>query len=227
MIVLLGICVEGEEKILVYEYMPKKCLATIIADKTEWNLVNWTKRLQIIQEIANGLAYLHGHPQMCIVHRDIKSGNILLDHEMNAKITDFGLAVRLNPNVPIEVDPPVCGTIGYAAPEYIATGKISTKQDVYGFGIVLLEIMGGKLCNSYIRKRGITSLGLSLPEYAHKYQKKPQKFVDPVLRADKNEMAQIMKCFQVALLCIHDVARHRPTMSEVVTMLGTIKVVQP
>lgn len=62
---------------------------------------------------------------------------------------------------------------------------------------------------------------------AHKYQKKPQKFVDPVLRADKNEMAQIMKCFQVALLCIHDVARHRPTMSEVVTMLGTIKVVQP
>ncbi|CAN6373422.1 unnamed protein product [Urochloa humidicola] len=177
--------------------MPKKCLASIIADEGERNLLTWPKRLRIIQGVADGLAYLHGHPQMCIVHRDIKASNILLDYEMNAKITDFGFSVRLVPSMPMEVDLPVCGTLGYAAPDYTATGKISTKQDVYGFGI------------------------------ARKYQKKPWKLVDPFLHAEEHEMAQIIECVKVALLCSRHLAKHRPTMSEIVTMLANIKEAQP
>lgn len=102
-VALLGCCVQGEEKILVYEYMPNKSLDYIIADESKRELLNWSKRLQIIKGIADGLLYLHVHSQMCIVHRNIKASNILLDHEMNAKISDFGLAKKLAPNVTAEV----------------------------------------------------------------------------------------------------------------------------
>ncbi|KAJ1256932.1 hypothetical protein BS78_K259400 [Paspalum vaginatum] len=214
-IVLHGICVQGEEKILVYEYMPKKCLASIISDNGERCLLNWPKRLQIIQGIADGLAYLHGHPQ-CIVHRDMKPSNILLDHEMNPKITDFGLSVRLIQSMLIEVDLPVRGTIGYAAPEYIATGHISKKQDVYGFGIVVLEIIGGKLCNSYIRIGEDTSQAQALlPEYARKYQKNPRKLVDPILLAEEQGMAHIIQCVKVALSCHYKTTSHVETLEAI------------
>ncbi|RCV39457.1 hypothetical protein SETIT_8G226600v2 [Setaria italica] len=220
-IALLGYCAQGEEDILIYEYMPNKCLASIVADETKREMLNWSKRLQIIKGIADGLVYLHGHSQMCIVHRDIKASNILLDHEMNAKITDFGLALMLAPNTTAEVA--VMGTYGYADPEYVATGIVSEKSDVYGFGIVLLEIISGKLLRSFYNKvkaKGHT--GLLLPDYARKYQTKMHKFVDPLLRAKQHERAQIMECVKVALLCIHHHAKHRPSMSEVVTMLGSI-----
>ncbi|OQU83982.1 hypothetical protein SORBI_3005G209400 [Sorghum bicolor] len=153
---LLGYCVQGEEHILVYEYMSNKCLASIIADETKRELLIWSKRLQIIKAIADALAFLHGHSQMCIVHRDIKASNILLDHEMNAKITDFGLALMLAPNTTAEVA--VMGTYGYADPEYIATGNISEKADVYGFGIVLFETISGRLIHSYMNTEGTRRL---------------------------------------------------------------------
>ncbi|XP_062182567.1 cysteine-rich receptor-like protein kinase 44 isoform X2 [Phragmites australis] len=221
---LLGYCVQGGEKMLVYEYMPNKSLASIIADETKRKLLNWSKRLQIIKAIADGLAYLHGRSQICIVHRDIKPSNILLDHEMNAKISDFGLALQLAPNTTAEVL--VCGTYGYADPEYVATGNISEKADVYAFGIVLLEIICGKLFRSYEVKAKGTSLGLRLPDCARRYEKKLHKFVDPLLGAKKHERVQIKECVKVALLCIHKFANSRPTMSEVVAMLGSIKVVR-
>ncbi|XP_066340636.1 putative G-type lectin S-receptor-like serine/threonine-protein kinase At1g61610 isoform X2 [Miscanthus floridulus] len=107
-IALLGCCVEGGETILVYEYMPNKSLASVIADETKRELLNWSKRFQIIEAIADGLAYLHGNSQMGIVHRDNHLDNILLDQEMNAKISDFGLSMKLAPNAIEEVA--VCGT---------------------------------------------------------------------------------------------------------------------
>ncbi|CAD6255370.1 unnamed protein product [Miscanthus lutarioriparius] len=148
---LLGYCVQGEEKILVYEYMPNKCLAlSLLANETKRELLNWSLRLQIIKAIADGLDFLHGHSHTCIVHRDIKASNILVDHEMNAKISDFGLALMLAPNTTANVV--VLGTHGYADPEYVATGNISEKADVYGFGIVLIEIISGRLIRSYTMK---------------------------------------------------------------------------
>lgn len=214
---LLGYCVQGEESILVYEYMSNKCLASVIADETKRGLLDWSKRLQIIKGIADGLAFLHGHSQMCIVHRDIKPSNILLDHEMNAKITDFGLALMLAPKSTAEVL--VVGTYGYADPEYIVTGKISEKADIYGFGIVLFEIISGRSIHSYMKAEGTREL--PYPAYAHKYNPKTlHKLVDPLLRVDEHERAQIMECVRVAQLCVDHRAKHRPVMSEVVTMLG-------
>ncbi|KAK3120693.1 hypothetical protein QOZ80_9AG0692200 [Eleusine coracana subsp. coracana] len=207
---------------LVYEYMPNKCLASVISDETKRRLLKWCKRLEIIKDVAAGLAYLHGHSHR-IVHRDIKSTNILLDHEMNAKISDFGLAIIVAPNTTAEVA--VMGTYGYADPDYVATGKISEKADVYGFGVVLLEIISGQLLSRKVKVHN-TYIGLLLPDYAHKYPKKVQKLVDPLLGAKKHERAQIKQCIKVALLCIHLRPEHRPTMSEVVTMLSSIQVVR-
>ncbi|KAL6908126.1 hypothetical protein ACP4OV_002296 [Aristida adscensionis] len=223
-ITLLGCCIQEGEKILVYEYMPNKSLASAIADETRRKLQNWSKRLQIIKGIADGLAYLHGHSQMCIVHRDINPNNILLDHEMNAKISDFGLAIKLAPNTTADVV--ICGTYGYADPEYVATGKISEKADVYSFGIILLELISGKLFWSYKIKAKGTSLGLLLPDYARKYQNKLHKLIDPLLHATKHDRAQIKQCVKVGLRCIRNCAKERPTMSEVVAMLCAIKVVR-
>uniref|UniRef100_A0A0D9XV73 Protein kinase domain-containing protein n=1 Tax=Leersia perrieri TaxID=77586 RepID=A0A0D9XV73_9ORYZ len=169
----------------------------VLVDEKKRTSLNWSKRLKIIEGISDGLLYLHTHSDMCIVHRDIKASNILLDHEMNAKISDFGLARKLAPNATAEVL--VQGTWGYADPEYVATGIISDKTDVYSFGIVLLEI-------------------------ALKNRKKLQKLVDPsLIGGKKHERAQIMQCLRVAMLCIRARAEHRPTMSEVVTMLPSSK----
>uniref|UniRef100_A0A0D9XV69 Protein kinase domain-containing protein n=1 Tax=Leersia perrieri TaxID=77586 RepID=A0A0D9XV69_9ORYZ len=183
--------------------------------------LNWSKRLKIIEGMSNGLLYLHNHSDMCIVHRDIKASNILLDHEMNAKISDFGLARKLAPNATAEVL--VQGTWGYADPEYVATGIISEKTDVYSFGIVLLEIISGKLCLSGSNMKGKSHQAI-FPEFALKNRKKLHKLVDPsLIGGKKHERAQIMQCLRVAMLCIRARAEHRPIMSEVVTMLPSSK----
>uniref|UniRef100_A0A0D9XV70 Protein kinase domain-containing protein n=1 Tax=Leersia perrieri TaxID=77586 RepID=A0A0D9XV70_9ORYZ len=217
---LIGFYAQGKECILVYEYISNGCLASIIHEKKRTSL-NWSKRLKIIEGMSNGLLYLHNHSDMCIVHRDIKASNILLDHEMNAKISDFGLARKLAPNATAEVL--VQGTWGYADPEYVATGIISEKTDVYSFGIVLLEIISGKLCLSGSNMKGKSHQAI-FPEFALKNRKKLHKLVDPsLIGGKKHERAQIMQCLRVAMLCIRARAEHRPIMSEVVTMLPSSK----
>ncbi|XP_037423554.1 putative receptor-like protein kinase At4g00960 isoform X3 [Triticum dicoccoides] len=217
---LLGFCVQGKEKILVYEYMSNNSLADVISDETKRKLLNWSKCLQIIKGIADGLVYLHLHSQMCIVHRDLKPSNLLLDPEMNAKISDFGLAKKLAPDAIAEDI--VCGTYGYADPEYVTTGKLSQKADVYSFGIVVLEIICGNNPWFYMVKAKKGSSPGSLPDHACKYLKRPRKLVDPLLRASKGERAQIAECVKVALLCVHCRAECRPAMSEVVAMLCSV-----
>uniref|UniRef100_A0ACD5UK02 Uncharacterized protein n=1 Tax=Avena sativa TaxID=4498 RepID=A0ACD5UK02_AVESA len=142
---LLGCCSEGEEKILVYEYMPNKSLDFFIFDENIKTSLDWNIRIVIIQGIIEGLLYLHKHSRLCVIHRDLKPSNILLDNRMNPKISDFGLAKIFSLNNTDENNTGrVVGTYGYMAPEYASDGIFSIKSDVFSFGVLTLEILSGK-----------------------------------------------------------------------------------
>ncbi|XP_047067115.1 putative cysteine-rich receptor-like protein kinase 16, partial [Lolium rigidum] len=137
----LGFHIQHEEMILVYEYMPNKSLASFLYSYTKTReSLNWSKRLHIIEGIAQGLVYLHDLSHQCVVHMDLKANNILLDYDMNPKISDFGMARILPSSGTEETSDTVKGTNGYMDPEYIKYGKFSVKSDVYSFGILILEI---------------------------------------------------------------------------------------
>ncbi|KAH9302288.1 hypothetical protein KI387_013871, partial [Taxus chinensis] len=140
---LLGCCAEGSERLLVYELLPNKSLDKILFNPQRSKELDWQRRLNIIRGVARGLLYLHEDSQLRIIHRDIKTSNILLDEKMEPKISDFGLA-RLFHQDETHVNTRIAGTFGYMAPEYAMHGQLSAKADVYSFGVVLLEILCGR-----------------------------------------------------------------------------------
>ncbi|KAG7963667.1 hypothetical protein I3843_09G129900 [Carya illinoinensis] len=213
---LYGCCVEGSQLFLVYEYMENNSLARALFGPEEYQLnLEWPTRQKICVGIARGLAYLHEESTIKIVHRDIKTTNVLLDGELNPKISDFGLA-KLDEEENTHISTRVAGTIGYMAPEYALWGYLTYKADVYSFGVVALEIVAGKSNMKYRPNENYVCLldwGLVL-------QKKGDlmELVDPKLGSDFNK-EEAIRMIKVALLCTNSSPALRPTMSAVVGML--------
>ncbi|CAL4979684.1 unnamed protein product [Urochloa decumbens] len=213
---LLGCSSRGDERLLIYEYMPNKSLDFYIFDERQRVLLEWNKRLAIIEGIAQGILYLHKHSRLRVIHRDLKASNILLDCEMNPKISDFGLAKIFNLNDAEGNTKRIVGTYGYMAPEYASEGLFSIKSDVFSFGVLTLEIISGKRASSSHQYGEFINL------LGHAWQFWIDglwlQLVDTSLGAECHTI-QIMRCINIALLCVQENAVDRPTMSEVVAML--------
>ncbi|OAY60608.1 probable LRR receptor-like serine/threonine-protein kinase At1g07650 isoform X1 [Manihot esculenta] len=214
---LYGCCVEGNQLMLIYEYMENNCLSRALFGKNSTSRLklDWPTRKKICLGVARGLAYLHEESRIKIVHRDIKTSNVLLDKDLNAKISDFGLA-KLNEDENTHISTRIAGTIGYMAPEYAMRGYLTNKADVYSFGVVALEIVSGKSNTNYRPKEEF----VYLLDWAYVLQERGSllELVDPELgSAYSSEEAMVM--LNVALLCTNASPTLRPTMSQVVSML--------
>ncbi|GLT42754.1 hypothetical protein SLA2020_167390 [Shorea laevis] len=212
---LLGCCSKGAELLLVYEFMPNSSLDKYLFGEKKGSL-NWKQRFDIILGTARGLAYLHEEFHLRIIHRDIKPSNILLDHDFQPKIADFGLA-RLFPQDRTHLSTQFAGTLGYTAPEYAIHGLLSEKVDTYSYGVVVLEIISGR--------RSSETKPDSEDEYLLKQawglyeNNRHEELVDETLDRTEYETEDVRKVIEIALMCIQASAVSRPTMSEVVLLM--------
>ncbi|XP_078157090.1 cysteine-rich receptor-like protein kinase 6 isoform X2 [Carex rostrata] len=213
---VVGVCLEAQEKLLVYEFLPNRSLDIFLFDKERRQELDWIKRLAIINGIARGLQYLHEDSQLKIIHRDLKASNILLDSDMDPKISDFGLARLFPVDQTVHVTRRIVGTFGYMAPEYAMHGRYSIKSDVFSFGVLLLEIVTGKrCCGSFDTEMSEDLLGSTWEQWT---AGTITNIIDPFMDCPTNE---IIRYIHIGLLCVQEDLKDRPRMSEVVIMLGS------
>ncbi|CAJ1932526.1 unnamed protein product [Sphenostylis stenocarpa] len=213
---LIGYCAHASEKLLVYEYVPRKSLDKLLFESGKKKELDWKRRFDIISGVARGLLYLHEDSHNCIIHRDIKASNILLDQKWVPKIADFGLA-RLFPEDQTHVNTRVAGTNGYLAPEYLMHGHLSVKADVFSYGVLVLELVTGHRNSSF----DTDATAQNLLDWAYRLYKKGRalEMVDPALGSSVIT-EQVEMCIKLGLLCTQGDPNLRPTMGRVVVMLS-------
>ncbi|KAM5574782.1 BRASSINOSTEROID INSENSITIVE 1-associated receptor kinase 1 [Rosa sericea] len=215
---LRGFCMTPTERLLVYPYMSNGSVASCLRERPEsQSPLDWQKRKRIALGSARGLAYLHDHCDPKIIHRDVKAANILLDEEFEAVVGDFGLA-KLMDYKDTHVTTAVRGTIGHIAPEYLSTGKSSEKTDVFGYGVMLLELITGQRAFDLARLANDDDVMLLDWVKGLLKDRKLEALVDADLQGDYID-EEVEQLIQVALLCTSGSPGERPKMSEVVRML--------
>ncbi|GMI77538.1 cysteine-rich RLK (RECEPTOR-like protein kinase) 10 [Hibiscus trionum] len=221
---LLGCGLEDDEKLLIFELMPNKSLDFFIFDSEKRSKIEWKTWLDIITGISRGLVYLHEDSRLKIIHRDLKPSNVLLDQDMVAKIADFGMARIFCENQNTANTKRVVGTYGYMAPEYAMEGLFSMKSDVFSFGVIVLEILSGQKNSGFYQ----TKHAQTLLAYAWGLWNdgKELELVDPCLLESCSTL-EIERCIHLGLLCVQEDPTDRPTMSDVVVVLGSDTVTLP
>ncbi|KAJ7296143.1 hypothetical protein O6H91_Y141500 [Diphasiastrum complanatum] len=215
---LIGYCADGDQRLLVYEFMPLGSLDDHLHDlQFEKEPLGWNTRMKIAAGAARGLEYLHDKASPPVIYRDLKSSNILLDEGYHPKLSDFGLA-KLGPvGDKTHVSTRVMGTYGYCAPEYAMTGQLSLKSDVYSFGVVLLELITGRRAIDNARPAGEHNL----VAWAHPLFRDHRRFAsmaDPLLQG-RFPMRSLFQALAVAAMCLQEQATTRPLIAEVVNAL--------
>ncbi|XP_010271200.1 PREDICTED: receptor protein kinase TMK1-like [Nelumbo nucifera] len=222
LVALLGYCLDGNERLLVYEYMPQGTLSRHLFDWNEEGLkpLEWTKRLSIALDVARGVEYLHSLAAQSFIHRDLKPSNILLGDDMRAKVADFGL-VRLAPEGKASIETRLAGTFGYLAPEYAVTGRVTTKVDVFSFGVILMELITGR-----------KALDESQPEESmhlvtwfrrmHLNKDAFRKAIDPTIDLTEDTLSSITTVAELAGHCCAREPYQRPDMGHAVNVLSSL-----
>ncbi|KAK7386799.1 hypothetical protein VNO78_27135 [Psophocarpus tetragonolobus] len=215
---LVGFCFEQGEQMLVYEFMPNGTLRESLSGRSDIHL-DWKRRLRVALGSARGLAYLHELANPPIIHRDVKSTNILLDENLTAKVADFGLSKLVSDSEKGHVSTQVKGTLGYLDPEYYMTQQLTEKSDVYSFGVVMLELITSRQPiekGKYIVREVRTLMNKKDEEHYGL-----RELMDPMVRNTPN-LIGFERFLELAMQCVEESAADRPTMSEVVKALETI-----
>ncbi|KAK1416506.1 hypothetical protein QVD17_32297 [Tagetes erecta] len=218
LVTLIGYCTDGDQRLLVYEYMPLGSLENHLFDlEPDQEPLDWHTRLKIAVGAARGLEYLHCKANPPVIYRDLKSSNILLDNDFKPKLSDFGLA-KLGPvGDNTHVSTRVMGTYGYCAPDYAMSGKLTIKSDIYSFGVVLLELITGRRAIDTTKKPGEQNLVAWASPFL-KDRKKFVQLVDPMLQG-RFSVRSVHHVVAVTAMCLQEQANFRPLIGDIVVAL--------